>query len=677
MSSKYEKGYFAAKEDPQDVVNILKKRMDYWYKSLYVNGYLEKVKRSWAAYHNASYDSLGGDHKITFGGEQGELVSLSVNHFRNIGQHLLILTTSSRPSVNTRASNNDYKSMTQTILANGLIDYYMREKKLEEYLRTAAEYAIALGEGYVKVEWDQTAGEVVDYNEDTHTEIREGDVRFSNLSPFDVIRDSYREDNDADWYICRSYKNRYDLIAEYPNLEEPLLDVEAKSQYQLKFGSVIDEETDLIPIYEFYHKPTAALPNGRYILYASEKAIMYDEALPYRFLPIFRIAPANIIGTPYGYTPMFDLLPLQETINMLYSTIITNQDAFGVQNILLPKGAGISVSQLAGGLNVIEYTPGMGKPEPLNLTHTPAEIFNMIDRVQRDMETISGINNVARGNPDPSLQSGAALAMIQAQAINFASGLQGSYIRLIENVCSSTIKLLQDFASAPRIAAIAGRDNRAYMKEFSGADLSMVNRVIVEVSNPVSRTTAGRLEIATQLLQMDKIKNTDQYFTVLNTGRLDSMIEGDQAELLLIRAENERMLEGKLVKAMGLDSHVMHILEHKALMADPDLRSDANLVALVGDHILEHIEQLRTVDPDILQAIGQQPLQSIPEQGGAPEEMSAYEKPSGEERQVKEVPPGEVMQAPSPQATPAELPSMPVPPPPFQNSPTGIGGVNG
>ena len=47
-------------------------------------------------------------------------------------------------------------------------------------------------------------------------------------------------------------------------------------------------------------------------------------------------------------------------------------------------------------------------------------------------ETVSGVNSVVRGNPEKSIKSGAALATIQAQAIQFMNGLQQSYIFLID-----------------------------------------------------------------------------------------------------------------------------------------------------------------------------------------------------------------------------------------------------
>lgn len=612
--------YFAKKE-AQDAASVLLKKAEYWSKGIITTNYLNRCKRSWYAYNGSYFDQNSDTHQVLFAGEQGELVQIAINHYRNIGTHLLNITTANRPAMEANATNSDYKSLSQTILANGLLDYYMTEKRLEEYLRTAVEYAIVLGEGYVRLEWDEAGGQEFGFNEETQTIVYEGDIRFTNHSPFDVIRDNSREDQDNDWLTIRTFKNRYDLMAKHPELADKIAGIPSKDEVTMQLtSSFIDDETDLIPVYEFYHKRTAAVPDGRYMIFVSPDAVLFDGPLPYRFIPVFRMTPSNIIGAPFGYTPLFDLLPIQDAVNTLYSTVLTNQNAFGVQNILIPKGSDINISSLAGGLNLVEYDAiSQNKPEALNLTKTPAEVFSFIQTLETSMETISGINSVVRGNPEASLESGTALAMVQSQAIQFASGLQQSYIRLVEDVGTAIIKILQDYATAPRVAAIVGKSNRMYMKEFKADDISKINRVKVRVANPLAKTTAGRMEIANNLITMNLITNIDQYFTVLNTGNLESMIEGDQAELLLIRSENEKMMEGESVPVTAIDMHVIHIKEHRALLADPDLRKDAQLVQIVLDHIQEHINALRTVDPSLLQLLGMQPMppaaQPMPPQG--------------------------------------------------------------
>jgi len=290
-------------------------------------------------------------------------------------------------------------------------------------------------------------------------------------------------------------------------------------------------------------------------------------------------------------------------------------------------GNNVKATQLENGMNFIEYNSQVGKPEALNLTNTPSEIFNFLQRLERAMETISGINSVARGNPEASLKSGNALALVQAQALQFISGLQHSYIQLIEDIGTGLIQLLQDFAEVPRIAEISGIANKSKMAKFKGKDLDTINRVVVDVGNSLSQTAAGRAEMADNLIQMGLIKSPEDYFSVINTGRLDTMTEGIVNQNILIRTENERLMDGSVnVVAIDTDAHSQHIKEHRDILNDPDTRmNDVEFVQRTLAHIQQHIEALRNVDPDLLAMLGEQPLRP-------PE---SPDKPAGEDQQVK------------------------------------------
>ena len=479
--------YFAAKP-PEECAGILLAKADNWFNNLESNGFLEKLRSMYVAYYGAYDSDVSDGHKITFQGDQGELTKLNVNHFRNLAQHLLVMITSSRPSLEARATNTDYKSLVQTRLANGLLDYYMREKRLEKYLKTAVECSIVLGAGYIKMEWNSMTGEIIEYNEDTRTNIYNGDVQFTNLSPLDVVFDNTKEDSNHDWVECRTFKNRFDLIAKYPEFEEQILGLPSKADYQnFSLNTMTRDQTDHIAVYEFYHNRTESMPDGRYMLFLSRDIVLADAPMPYRSLPVYRIAPSDILGTPYGYSPMFDILPIQEAINSIYSGILSNNTAFMVQNLYVPRNADISINSLFGGLNIIE---GNAKPEPLQLTATAKETYDFLQILERVQETLSGVNAVARGNPPTSLESGNALALVQSMALQFVSGLQQSYVALMEDVGTGLINILKDFAAVPRVAAIVGKSNRTYMKEFKGDDLMNVNRVIVDVGNALARCLA-------------------------------------------------------------------------------------------------------------------------------------------------------------------------------------------
>lgn len=665
--------YFA-NEEPNKLASMCLSKAGSFYNVLTMNYYLDNLVRMWLYYHGQYNATIAGDsHRVSFQGEEGELVGLPVNHFRNIAQHMLNMITATRPTMEARAVNTDYKSLSQSYLANGILDYYMREKKLEDCIRRATEMAIVLGTGFIRMEWNATAGELYDFDPETGEKNYEGELEFSNLSPFDVVFDGTKETWDHEWIIVRGFKNKFNLMAKYPELANRISGMQSKNgpaQYRLSVFS--NDDTDDIPVYEFFHKRTEAVPEGRYCLFLDSDVVLLDLPLPYRDIPVYRISAGEYMGTPYGYSPMFDLFPLQESANSLYSTIMSNQAAFGVQNLFVPRGADIDINSLEGALNIIE---GNAKPEALNLTSTPPEVFKFLEMIVQAMETISGVNSVTRGNPEASLKSGTALALVQSMSLQFISGLQQNYVKLIEDVGTSLINILKDYAKTPKTVALVGKNNRTLLKQFTGDEIGAINRVIVSVGNPLARTTAGRVQMAEQMLQMGLIKNPKEYFEVINTGSIETLYEGDMNELLLIKKENEFLMEGKPITANLLDAHAIHIMEHRSVVADPELRMDAELTQKVNAHIQEHITYLRTADPDLLMLTGQQPLQN-PQQGQMPPPpaMPPQQGQAGDVSGMMQQPNG---MPPNPQDMirgqgnlgGEELPGLPAPPAPFNQLP--------
>lgn len=650
--------YFAAREKEECVSAIIKKIED-WEHVMDSCGYYDKLKDMYAAYHGVGFggSSIGDAHQINFSGDNEELVELGVNHLRNIGEHMLNMVTTTRPAMRAKSSNTDSKSIAQTNLANSLIEYYMREEKIERKLRDTCEYAISLAGGWIKLSWNSTIGEISNKKEieeikkdiedakkrgekievEVPKEERSGEIECQVKSQLDVILDLTKENiYDHEWKICRSFKNRFDLIAKYPEFKEEILKIESKSEKDIsKYGSFFRSETDDIPIFEFYHEKTEAVPEGRYILFAAEKCIFYDGVLPYRRIPLFPLFPSHILGTSLGYTSLFDLLPIQDSLNCLYSIVLSNQNATGVQTILNPTGNNIDVSQLTQGLSIINYIPGAngGKPESLNLTNTPKEIFTMIEMLVRAEETLSGMNPVVRGDPQASLRSGAALGVIQANAIQFISGLQQNYIYLLEDVGMALIEMLVDYAQSPRIAEIVGESGKSYIREFKGEDLSNINRVVVEVVNPLTTTLAGRAEMAANLLQYSAGQfSPEDYYNVLNTGNLRTMTEDFESQEILIKSENEGLMRGEPQIVIDTDLHLRHITKHSGILNHITLRKDAQLVKVTLDHINAHLEALRTTDPQLLAALKQQSLNpnNPPAEGGMNPTMLQGPEATGE-----------------------------------------------
>ncbi len=599
--------YFATKA-PDVLCRDIIQWIDDFYDYLLVTGKLGVWQRSYEYYYRGSFKGA----RLNLGGEQDEYKIAYVNHFRNLIQHILIMTTSQRPSFDPRSANTDYESQAQTIVATGVLDYYNREKNIDTILKRGTEHSLLFDAGYILMIWDALLGDIDKQLSMANNKItKQGDVFLKNYSPIDVIFDYTAGFNNAkqDWYILRDYKNKFELAQQYPAQAQQILTFTDETKFLRKFrtGIFAKKDSDYIPVYKFFHDKTAAVPNGRIFECLGDNCWLNDGPLPYRGMPLYRIAASEQDDTGFGYTVAYDLLPLQESIDGLYSVVITNQSNFGVQNILMPAGSNIGTKELIDGLNLLTYDPKLGKPESLNLTNTPKEIFEFIQMLERVMETLAGINSVARGNPEASLKSGSALALVQSMAIQFNSGLQQSYAHLLEDIGTGLIHILQDYAQTPRMAEITGKSNQSYLKEFTGQDIDSISRVTVDMGNPLSRTTAGKVNLADNLLNAGMIEDPKQYIQVLTTGKLEPVIEGKQSELMLIRSENEQLAEGQQVPVIAIDNHPLHIIEHKTVISSPQARMNLQVIQNTLNHINQHLQEWMTTNPLLLQLTGQQP----------------------------------------------------------------------
>lgn len=295
-------------------------------------------------------------------------------------------------------------------------------------------------------------------------------------------------------------------------------------------------------------------------------------------------------------------------LDKLYSVVCSNQLASGMQNFWQPPGNGLTRVQIAGGLNLIESAI---KPEPLEMLATPKEIFEFINKLENIMETLTNVSAVNRGNVPENLKSGTALAYVASQAITFSSGLQKSFINMMQDGATILLYTIRDFQPEEKSMIISGQFNRPMEKKYKGDDLKFVDKVVVETTSALSKTQAGKIQIAQDLLQSNLIRNQREYINIITTGQIDTLWESEMSEIILIKAENEDLRDGKTVTALACDDHKAHWLEHRSILSSPQARQNPMIVELVTNHMLEHQQMamaLQLQNPQILAWMGETPM---------------------------------------------------------------------
>lgn len=663
--------------DPDELAPQMNRLIDAYLDDLDMSGRLNLWRRAIRLYFG--YDAEGGwqnSAALTFGGDQGETVMLRANQFRSLLRSMITLVTGTRPSFTARPKTADTHAQAEARLAESILDYYISDYGLEDDTVDAAVYALLLGEGWLECRWDVNSGDqhdmetrvvpgqedVVEANRalteeyeaalvaydaetvdaeaqggdpsaidppepptekpvDTYEKIRySGDLKFRALKPEDVVRDIFVEDlDDLQWVITRGQRNRWDLVAQFPEYKGEILNA-MRSQNRERLRSRTrrmrkgDEScTDLVDVYELWHKPCDALPRGRYGLIVDE-TLLVDTPMPYTDLPVHPMVPSLEIDEPYGYGESWDLMALQQAYDATVNTVISNHAAFGLQNIYTPPGASLEVKDLGGGLKHVE---SLHKPEALDLLPSNSNSIELANMIKEIMQTISGVNDVARGEAAAS-QSGSALAMMATIAVQYNSGLQRAYGQMWEQVGTSLIRIFQRWASVPRTIEVAGRQLIPQIKEISGSNIENVSSISVDLGNPLMRTSAGKKETADKLLQAKAITDPDLYMQVQATGRIDPLFNRPRSQRTLVESENERLMTGEPIKCLITDDHEMHIAEHSVLLNEPGTRFDDPIVAATDEHIREHARLWAQASPLILAATGQQPPPMPPMPGMMP-----------------------------------------------------------
>ncbi len=626
--------YFAGRQ-LTEFLPLLFERVDHFYNHVMESGLLAL----WRASHMAAYSGFYVGGRMNDVGPNGKFTAVEANEYRNLATHVLNMITSQKSQPQAQARNMDHASQQQTVIANGLAETLSDDKDLERLRQDTAERGLFYGEGWGVPLWNKDLGEVYTteqnpqldeagqpvLDEQGQPKIQEkplhvGDIEYHAMHPLDVVRDASRDRPQGHrWLTGRRYANRYDLMALYPALADKIAKLpsamqtiwDGKRPRLYQWYNLRKDDCDEVVIWDFMHEKTPAVPHGRLVSALSDDLALVDDDLPYRELPHIPWSAAAIEGTTFSYSLFFDLLALQQGVNAGVSAIATRMAAFGLPTVT--GSPNVRLENLGDGMTCLTYGEGEEKPGLIDFAQIPEGVINFIKMLREFMATYSGINNVARGQPEGGITAASALALLEARAIQFVALSQKADIDFMRRLFTTSLHHYQDHQIADVMVRRVGKDNKARVQSFKAGAFNAVSGYTMGIGNALQATAAGRLQIAEGMKASGVPISPADYIEVATTGRLEPATQGPQKELELIKAENEALSQGQAQRALRTDDHQLHIQEHKIVVADPVVRADPNSPVVIAtlDHIGQH-EQMIAAQT----APAQQP--------GSPDSEAAY-----------------------------------------------------
>jgi hypothetical protein len=279
--------------------------------------------------------------------------------------------------------------------------------------------------------------------------------------------------------------------------------------------------------------------------------------------------------------------------NKVRTEIIKNRITVGRNKILAPNGSGITPDDWSNyhGI-VIPYNQGF-KPELMPAVPLPAQTENEIHYNMRDMDDVSGLHEVSRGENPAAMRSALhANILLEADATKLGPVIY-AFERSIFRVNLGLVALAKKFYTDKRIIRIIGEDKEIQTIDFTGCDLSLDLELVPGSAFPRSRAAEQQtiVELWREGLFVDKNGRPDfkRVMHLLQLGPVSTWGSDEDADKRNQTWENAQMKKGLYIPARSFDDHIVHIEEAERFMKRPDFRFlDPKLQALYEYHRREH-----------------------------------------------------------------------------------------
>lgn len=507
-------------------------------------------------------------------------VRLVANQIMPGAHSLLAKYTKTKPIMSATPGSSSDHDVKAAQMAEDLLEYWWHDLQLEDALEEALLWGIIAGQGYWKITWDEHAGKAMRFMlgpdgkpitdealkesfrgqlaqygiQPQETVVYLGDIRVEAMSPFDVYLDpSAKTFKDCKYAICVHHLDPDEIKSRWGKVVKPD-SVPTESDTLLPFDNAENAgERTVKRVYEGYFLPTAALPNGRYVVWTTDPyEILVDEKWPYptNELPIVKFPGIRVPGSVYDSSATEHAIPLQKELNYLISKIAEYTKLTVTPRVWAPVGSLRQRITTEPGA-VYEFTPIAGmRPEPEKLPSIPPYVFEYLKQISERLREAYALTEVTEGNVPPNVEAGVAIDLLQEMSTDRLAPT----IKLIEAALGRAgnlmLSLAQKYYIEPRLLKIRGSGGSVQVRKFTQADIDGGVSIYVEAGSGLPRTRAGRQARIQSYIEMGVIK-PDQAWKYLEIGDMKSVAKMFQADEDRAYREHDKIITGQPINPLA------------------------------------------------------------------------------------------------------------------------------
>lgn len=517
--------------------------------------------------HYRSQETRNQDFRRDSGDRSIRNPKVVVNHIYDMVENKTAKMSRFRPSIAVLPNNPDeYHDKVQSKTYKMLVDTRWQEVDIDSYFRDVQRGAYIFGESYVKTYWNPELGDVdPEYNELKNGEtvtiktdesnevklkypVKIGDVDYKIMAPDKVFPQlGYDDWRDVEDVTEIEYMNKEVVKALYPEKQEFIRE-QPGYLYDIDAVKEVRNSSDII-IRTYWHKPSKFLPKGLKIVFV-EEAVLSMEDFPYEHgrLPFKRLTDIDVPTELYARSFISQVRQLQRHYNNLASGVARNHGLASAPKWVMPAGA-CKISALNNEVTVVEYKGGV-PPTLQNMNPTHPEVFNYMEKLEVNIQKLSGVHGISRGAPPPGIRAGVALQFLLEQEQERENNGVAKRNALIKAVAKDTIDLMKQYykSSDGRTIRVLGKDNSYMLKSFSLSSKNMKYDVKIQNASALPDSKAAKIQSLLDLnMGFPGVVNQKQVIEMLDLGTDQSFKDIATTAIKSAESEIESILAGEEV----------------------------------------------------------------------------------------------------------------------------------
>lgn len=403
-------------------------------------------------------------------------------------------------------------------------------------------------------------------------------------------------------------KKRWGFDAKKESINDAKLSTYPRySNFGLSNGGAIDYAY----IYEYYKKPDAIYPKGRYVIVCNDQ-VLYDDVLPYknasgerRVIPFDFLTFQSVPNMLFGPSVYSQLRPIQQTYNAVKNRYLEYVNHIAIGQLYYWEGSLINKNNFTNKPGkLIGLKRNSKPPQPVTKDKLSQEFMSYLKSLEDDMLITAGLSQIAAfGTAKSSVRTDGVVDKISESDDNKLGNAIDNGCKFLVSIFKKILYLEKEREETLKAQLhVANRDDyviKYKLGEVNAEQLTIVNREFLMKNDQVfdkKLQQAGNLGLYNPQANISFISKLE-FLDALQANYLkDTLDPMQRATHDLVEEEHMRLLNENVVPtAEKYHIHQQHIEEHELFRISPEVRclqtSDPNKYAKVLEAIESHIEQ--------------------------------------------------------------------------------------